>query len=196
MRHKRITNHFGRTTGHRKALVRNLVVSLVEHERIRTTVHKAKELRRHVERAITAGKKASVHATRTLLAKYPNKEAVTKIVKDLSPRFKERPGGYTRIIKLGRRPGDAAEMAYIEFVDYVGPEVTEAPEAEETVKKETKVVEEKKVAKKKAAKKKTAKKKAAKKQAKKKKATTKKKTTKKVTKKKAVKKKAAKKKSK
>lgn len=118
MRHNRVTNYFNRKSGPRKALLRGLVVSLVEHERIRTTLAKAKELRRHVEKAITKGKGGTLHDFRQLMSDYPNEGTVTKIVKDLSPRFKTRPGGYTRIIKLGTRPGDKAEMAFIEFVDY------------------------------------------------------------------------------
>src|SRR5690606_28368864 len=118
MRHRRLTSHFGRKSGPRKALLRNLVTSLVEHERIRTTLPKAKELRRHIERAITRGKGGTLHDQRILLSKYPNQSAVDKIMKDLGPRFKNRDGGYTRIIKLGTRPGDRAEMAFIEFVDY------------------------------------------------------------------------------
>lgn len=116
--HRRRVKHFDRKSGPRKALLRGLVLSLVEHERITTTVDRAKETRRHAERAITLGKKGDLSATRLLMARYPNKEAVTKIVKDLSPRFADRPGGYTRIIKIGRRPGDTAEMAFLEFVDY------------------------------------------------------------------------------
>tara|TARA_B100001248_G_C27397594_1_gene466798 strand:+ start:3264 stop:3857 length:594 start_codon:yes stop_codon:yes gene_type:complete len=195
MRHKRRVKTFDRETGHRKALLRNLVYSLVEHGRIRTTVEKAKELRRHVERAVTTGKKGSLHAQRTLLAKYPNQKAVSVIMKDISPRFKDRPGGYTRILKVGRRPGDAAEMAIIEFVDYELPKAvneqegtekkaaTEAkPKADKSAKKaaEKKEATKKKAvkkAKKVAAKKKTKKKSASKKTASKKKA--KKKTTKK-----------------
>lgn len=118
MRHNRVTNYFNRKSGPRKALLRGLVVSLVEHERIRTTLAKAKELRRHVEKAITKGKDGTLHNFRQLLSDYPHEGTVNKIVKDLGPRFKARPGGYTRIIKLGTRPGDKAEMAFIEFVDY------------------------------------------------------------------------------
>lgn len=118
MRHRAQVKHFSRSPNARKALIRGLVTSLVEHERIKTTLPKAKELRRHVERAITAGRKGDLAATRNLLAKYPNKDTVHKIVSDLSVRFKERPGGYTRILKLGNRPGDGAPMAFIEFVDY------------------------------------------------------------------------------
>lgn len=118
MRHRRRVKHFSRKSGARKALIRGLVESLVEHGRIKTTVEKAKEARRHVERAITLGKKGTLAARRLILARYPQVEVMTSIVNDLSVRFKDRPGGYTRIIKLGKRPGDMAEMAYIEFVDY------------------------------------------------------------------------------
>ncbi|MCC6138402.1 MAG: 50S ribosomal protein L17 [Bdellovibrionaceae bacterium] len=118
MRHRRKTKYFSRKTKPRKALLKSLVTALIEHGRIKTTLAKAKELRRHVERAITAGKKDSLHARRTLLAKYPNQGAIDTIMKDLAPRFKERPGGYTRIMKISSRPGDAAPQAFIEFVDY------------------------------------------------------------------------------
>jgi large subunit ribosomal protein L17 len=118
MRHRRKTKYFSRKTKPRRALLRSLVISLVEHGRIKTTLAKAKELRRHVERAITAGKKDSLHARRTLLAKYPNQGMVDEVMKNLAPRFKDRPGGYTRILKISARPGDCAPQAFIEFVDY------------------------------------------------------------------------------
>ncbi|OQW52173.1 MAG: hypothetical protein A4S09_09230 [Proteobacteria bacterium SG_bin7] len=120
MRHRVHYKGFNRRRGHRDALLRNLVVSLVGNERIRTTLAKAKELRRHVERAITKGKDGTLHARRVLMSKFPNAIAVEKIVSDLSKRFDKRDGGYTRIIRLGKRPGDLAEMAYIEFVDFAG----------------------------------------------------------------------------
>lgn len=116
--HRRRIKHFSRKSGPRKALIRGLVVALVEHGRIKTTVDRAKEVRRHVEKAITLGKDADLAARRLLLSRFPNEGAVRSIVDDLSSRFKSRPGGYTRVIKIGRRPGDAAEMAFIEFVDY------------------------------------------------------------------------------
>lgn len=116
--HRRRNKNFSRKFNARKALLRGLVTSLVEHGRIATTVDKAKELRRHVEKAITLGKKDDLATRRLLLSRYPNQETVSTIVEDLSKRFKTRPGGYTRIIKIGRRPGDTAEMAFIEFVDY------------------------------------------------------------------------------
>ena len=118
MRHRSQVKRFSRSPEARKALIRGLVTSLVEHERIKTTLPKAKELRRHVERAITMGRRNDVATKRLLMARYPNKDTVYKIVNELSPRFKERPGGYTRILKLGNRPGDGAPMAFIEFVDF------------------------------------------------------------------------------
>lgn len=129
MRHRVAKHGFGRRSGPRKALIRGLVDSLVAQGRVRTTLPKAKELRRQVEKAVTVGKKGGTHATRLLLSKYPNQKTVSTLVNDLSVRFKDRPGGYTRIIKAGNRPGDNAEMAFIEFVDYELPEVKD----EETV---------------------------------------------------------------
>ncbi|MBX3017409.1 MAG: 50S ribosomal protein L17 [Bdellovibrionaceae bacterium] len=133
MHHRRRTKYFGRKFNARKALWRGLVSSLVEHGRIKTTVEKAKELRRHVEKAITLGKKSDGLATRRLLlSRYPNEATVESLLSNVAPRMKDRAGGYTRIIKIGRRPGDTAEMAFIEFVDYdyktakgVAPEATE-----------------------------------------------------------------------
>jgi large subunit ribosomal protein L17 len=98
--------------------LRGLVDSLVEHGRIKTTLPKAKELRRHVERAITLGKKQNLNSRRILEARYPFGSTPETICKDVAVRFKDRNGGYTRIIKIGVRPGDKAEMAFIEFVDY------------------------------------------------------------------------------
>lgn len=118
MRHRRKVKNFSRSTNPRKALLRGLVSSLVEHGRIKTTVAKAKELRRHVEAAITLGKKGDLNTRRVLLARYPNKAVVETIVTDLSVRFKDRAGGYTRVLKLSNRPGDCAPQAFIEFVDF------------------------------------------------------------------------------
>lgn len=147
MRHNARVSTFGRKTGPRKALIRGLVTSLVEHGRIKTTLAKAKELRRHVERAVTTGKDQTLHAQRLLLSRYPNEKAVSIIMKEIAPRMKDRPGGYTRILKLGQRPGDAAEMALIEFVDY-------APKAEKEVDVKAAAKTKKKLAKTVAAKKK------------------------------------------
>lgn len=117
-RHNRRVKHFNRKPTARKALIRGLMVSLVEHGRIKTTVDKAKEVRRHIEKAITAGKSGDLAARRLLLSRIANDSAVDSIVTDIAQRMKARPGGYTRIIKIGRRPGDQAEMAFLEFVDY------------------------------------------------------------------------------
>lgn len=118
MRHNAKVRHFGRKQGPRRALLKGLVGALVENGRIKTTLAKAKELRRHVEKAITTGKKQTLHARRLLLARYPNEKVVSTIMDDLAKRFESRPGGYTRVLKLGARTGDRAEMAYIQFVDY------------------------------------------------------------------------------
>ena len=119
MKHRLQNKRFSRSPETRKALINGLVCSLVEHERIRTTLSKAKELRRHVEKAVTLGRGGDVvHSTRCLISRYCNKDTVFKIVHDLSVRFKDRPGGYTRILKLGPRSGDGAPMAFIEFVDF------------------------------------------------------------------------------
>ena len=100
------------------ALLRNLAASLISHERIRTTEVKAKELRPFVEKLVTLGKRDSLHARRRALAILPQKATVKKLFGEISPRFSARPGGYTRILKLGPRQGDGALMAFIEFVDY------------------------------------------------------------------------------
>lgn len=131
MRHKAATAHLGRSTKARKGLLRNLVDSLVEHGRIKTTVTRAKELRRHVERAVTLARKDTLHARRIFLSRYPNPKTVSTMFSEIAPRFKTRAGGYTRVIKLGVRKGDCAEMAFIEWVDYTLPtqETKEAKKA-------------------------------------------------------------------
>jgi large subunit ribosomal protein L17 len=123
MRHKMHSHSFNRRGGPRKALIKGLVISLVEHGRIRTTLAKAKELRRHVERAVTIGKGADVAAQRLLVSRFGDEKAAATLVKDIAPRFKARAGGYTRILKMNPRPGDNAPMALIEFVDYKLPDV-------------------------------------------------------------------------
>lgn len=133
MRHRRNVKHFSRKSGPRKALLRGLVDSLVEHGRISTTLAKAKEIRRHVERAITLGKKGTLNSKRILLSRYPSKDTALNIASDLAERFKNRSGGYTRIIKTGIRPGDSAEMAFLEFVDF--DFTTKATSAEQVDKK-------------------------------------------------------------
>jgi large subunit ribosomal protein L17 len=117
MRHQARTQSFSRPHNQRVWLLRNLVISLVEHERISTTLAKAKELRRWAEKAITLGKRGTLADRRLLMARIPNKDMVAKVFENLAPRFKDRNGGYTRIYRLNRRPGDNAEMALIEFLD-------------------------------------------------------------------------------
>jgi len=118
MRHRVAHRKLGRTSEHRLSLLRNMAASLITHERIRTTVAKAKELRPFVEKLVTLGKRDSLHARRRALSILANKTVVRRLFSDVSPRFSERPGGYTRILKLGPRQGDGAPMAFIEFVDY------------------------------------------------------------------------------
>lgn len=129
-RHKN-TSTFGLKLGPRKALLRGLVFSLVEHERIKTTLPKAKAIRPLVEKALTMARRGGLHSHRLILANYPNKKVAAKLMGELSERFKDRPGGYTRIIKLGFRPGDQAQKALIEFVDY---KFQPAPTKEEKAK--------------------------------------------------------------
>jgi len=116
--HRRLVKHFSRKSGPLKALIRGLMVSLVEHGRIKTTEARAKEVRRHIEKVVTLGRKGDLNSTRLVIARLANKELGLELVKNIAPRFKDRPGGYTRVIKIGRRPGDTAEMAFLEFVDY------------------------------------------------------------------------------
>ena len=122
MKHRAQVSHFGRDTDARRALIRGLVYSLVEHGRIETTLAKAKELRRHAERAVTVARRGDLNSRRLLLARFPNQDTVRALFDVIAPRFKTRPGGYTRILKTGTRAGDRAEMALIEWVDYVLPE--------------------------------------------------------------------------
>ena len=117
MRHLKTGIKFGRTSANRKALFKNLSISLIEHEAIKTTLPKAKELRGYVEPLITLAKNDSVSNRRLAFAKIRNKDAVGKLFSDIGPRYKERPGGYLRIIKMTPRAGDAAPMAYVELVD-------------------------------------------------------------------------------
>ena len=117
MRHRKSGKQLNRNSSHRKAMFRNMACSLVEHEVIKTTVPKAKELRRVAEPLITLAKSYSVANRRLAFARMGSKAAVGKLFSELGPRYQERPGGYTRILKAGFRPGDAAPMAYIELVD-------------------------------------------------------------------------------
>ncbi|MEE8245432.1 MAG: 50S ribosomal protein L17 [Pseudomonadales bacterium] len=117
MRHRKSGRHLNRTSSHRTAMFRNMAVSLFEHEMIKTTVAKAKELRRVAEPLITLAKKDSVANRRLAFSRTRSKSAVGKLFRELGPRYQDRPGGYTRILKCGYRPGDAAPMAFVELVD-------------------------------------------------------------------------------
>ncbi len=117
MRHRHSGRRLNRTSAHRKALFRNLAAALIRHERIRTTLPKAKELRPVVERLITLAKQDTLHARRTAMARLPRDADIGKLFGPLSERFANRPGGYTRIVRADYRHGDSAAMAYIEFVD-------------------------------------------------------------------------------
>ena len=117
MNHRKTGRKLGRSVAHRKALFRNMVTSLLEHEQIQTTDAKAKELRGVAERMITLGKRGTLHARRQALETIRSKDVTSKLFDQLAERYRERPGGYTRVIKLGRRPGDSAEMSIIELVD-------------------------------------------------------------------------------
>jgi large subunit ribosomal protein L17 len=118
MQHNRAGRKLGRTTAHRKALFRNQLSSLITHERIQTTLPKAKDLRPLIEKMVTLGKRGGLHARRLALKTIPEAVTVKKLFEEIAPRFKERTGGYTRILKLGRRQGDGAEMAILEFIDF------------------------------------------------------------------------------
>jgi large subunit ribosomal protein L17 len=119
MRHQRAGRKLGRDAAHRKALYANLTASLIEHGRIRTTLAKAKEVRPVAEEMITLGRRGDVPARRQALKFLRSQDVVHMLFSDVGPRFADRPGGYSRIVKLGPRQGDAAEMAYLELVDYV-----------------------------------------------------------------------------
>ena len=118
MRHNKKFNHLGRTADHRKAMLANLAISLIMHKRITTTVAKAKALKKFVEPLITRSKNDTTTSRRVVFRYLQDKYAVTELFKEISTKVADRPGGYTRIIKLGIRKGDAAEMAFIELVDY------------------------------------------------------------------------------
>lgn len=117
MRHRKSGRHLNRTSSHRRAMFKNMCVSLVEHEVIKTTLPKAKELRRYIEPLITLAKNDSVANRRLAFARTDSKAAVGKLFQELGPRYQARPGGYVRILKCGFRAGDNAPMAYVELVD-------------------------------------------------------------------------------
>ncbi|MBU8901631.1 MAG: 50S ribosomal protein L17 [Victivallales bacterium] len=117
MRHRLHTFKIGRTGAHRKAMLANMVSSLIEHGQIKTTITKAKEARRFADKMITLGKKGDLHRHRLAVSKLRDKTAVKKLFDEIAPQYAERNGGYTRIIKLSRRLGDAAEMCILQFVE-------------------------------------------------------------------------------
>ena len=119
MRHRRSGRKLGRDAAHRKALYANLAGALIEHGRIKTTEAKAKEVRPIAEQLITLARRGDLSARRRAIAYLRSADVVHRLFTDVAPRFAERPGGYSRIVKLGPRPGDAAEMAYLELVDFV-----------------------------------------------------------------------------
>ncbi len=118
MRHNKKFNHLSRTASHRKAMLANMAVSLIQHKRIATTLAKAKALRVYVEPLLTKSKKDTTHSRRLVFKHLQNKEAVTELFRDVAVKIADRPGGYTRILRTGFRLGDNAEMCIIELVDY------------------------------------------------------------------------------
>ena len=118
MRHARTGKKLGRDSAHRRALYANLACSLIEHGRIRTTEAKAKAVKPYAEKMITLGRRGDLHARRQVLSELRSQEVVHQLFADVAPRMADRPGGYTRIVKIGPRAGDAAEMVYLELVDY------------------------------------------------------------------------------
>ena len=130
MRHRKAGRQLNRNSSHRKAMFRNMATSLIEHELIKTTLPKAKELRRVAEPLITMAKDDNVAKRRLAFARLRSDAAVGKLFGELGPRYKERPGGYLRILKCGFRPGDKAPMAYVELVDRPEPEEEDVVEAE------------------------------------------------------------------
>ena len=137
MRHARSGKKLGRDSAHRKALYSNLAGALIEHGRIQTTEAKAKAVKPLAEQMITLGRRGDLHARRQALAYLHSNDVVTMLFSDVAPRFADRPGGYSRIVKLGPRWGDAAEMVYLELVDYVPP----APKAKVVREREPEEIE-------------------------------------------------------
>ena len=131
MRHRKSGRQLNRNSSHRKAMFRNMACSLIEHEVIKTTVPKAKELKRVAEPLITLAKSDSVANRRLAFARMGSKDAVGKLFSEIGPRYQDRPGGYTRILKCGFRTGDAAPMAFVELVDRPLPDDDELDDDEE-----------------------------------------------------------------
>lgn len=118
MRHQRVINHLGRTSSHRKSMLANMAASLILHKRITTTTAKARALKTYVEPLLTKSKEDSTHSRRVVFSYIKDKNAVSELFRDISPKIADRPGGYTRMLKIGNRIGDNAEMCILELVDY------------------------------------------------------------------------------
>ena len=143
MRHNKAINHLGRKSSHRKALMANMASSLIKHKRIQTTVAKAKALKTYVEPLITKSKDDSTHSRRVVFSYLKDKNAVAELFRTVAPKIADRPGGYTRVLHLGFRQGDAAEMALIELVDFNEAALASAPKAaaKKTTRRSTKKAE-------------------------------------------------------
>lgn len=137
MRHLNQGRKLSRTSAHRKALFRNLVLALVKHERIKTTDAKAKELRRYADRMVTLGKRGDLTARRLAFAFMQSRDAVKRVFDEIAPRFKERNGGYTRVVKFGFRRGDAARLSIIEFSDHSEKATSKTPKRRSRHEEET-----------------------------------------------------------
>ena len=129
MRHNKAVNHLGRKSGHRKALLSNMASSLIKEKRITTTVAKAKALKSYLEPLVTKSKEDTTHSRRVVFSYLKDKEAVTELFRTIAPKIADRPGGYLRVLHLGFRQGDAADMALIEFVDFNEAALASAPKA-------------------------------------------------------------------
>ena len=129
MRHNKAINHLGRQSGHRKAMLANMASSLIMHKRINTTVAKAKALKSYVEPLITKSKEDTTHNRRVVFSYLKDKEAVSELFRTVAPKVADRPGGYTRVLHIGFRQGDAAEMALIELVDFNEAALAASPKA-------------------------------------------------------------------
>lgn len=132
MRHAKDHKKLGRTASHRRAMLSNMIASLIKHKRVKTTLAKAKEARRWADRVVTFGKKGSVAARRQVYKFIPRRDIVKVLFDDVAPQFENRDGGYTRVVKLGRRKGDGAELAFLEFVGYEDMQIEKQQKAQET----------------------------------------------------------------
>jgi large subunit ribosomal protein L17 len=142
MRHRKLSRRFSRTSSHRMAMMRNLAASLIEHEVVKTTVEKGKELRRFLEPLITRAKEDTLHNRRQVISQLHSKSAASKLFSDLGPRFSETKGGYLRVIKAGFREGDKADICFVELTIRNESDISDQPtDSENLVKEKTNVVE-------------------------------------------------------